>query len=82
MLIPIRAIDYYRTLISKGNIIGPQSNSLARIVELNPIYVNFNVAEGNLISIRLRALNKTGNNRIKGRKFRKLQYAQKIVDVF
>lgn len=41
-----------RTLISKGNVVSPQTKSLARIVELNPMYVIFNVAEAYLVEIQ------------------------------
>ncbi len=39
-------------LVSKGNVIGPQTKGLARIVELDPIYVTFNVAEADLVEVK------------------------------
>ncbi len=39
-------------LVSKGNVIGSQTKSLARIVELDPIYVTFNVAEADLVEVK------------------------------
>jgi len=47
-----------RTIVSVGNIIGPQTEKLARIVELDPIYVNFAVAERDLIRVKQRQLKK------------------------
>lgn len=47
-----------RTLISKGNVIGPKTTSLARIVELDPIYVTFNVAEADIVEIKRQAIEK------------------------
>jgi membrane fusion protein (multidrug efflux system) len=41
-----------RTVISVGNVIGPQTEMLARIVELDPIYVTFNIAEADLIKVK------------------------------
>jgi len=47
-----------RKIVSAGNIIGPQTEKLARIVELDPIYVNFTVAERDLIRVKQRRLKK------------------------
>lgn len=45
-----------RAIVSVGNIIGPQTEKLARIVELDPIYVNFSVAERDLMRVKQRRL--------------------------
>ncbi len=47
-----------RALISIGNLVGPQSGELARLVELDPIYVNFNVSERDMLDVRRRLLEK------------------------
>ena len=41
-----------RSLVSEGNLIDPNSGTLARLVELDPIYVNFAISERDLISIK------------------------------
>ncbi len=41
-----------RAVISIGNLVEPQSGELARLVELDPIYVNFSVSEASLIRAR------------------------------
>jgi len=51
-----------RAIVSVGNIIGPQTEKLARIVELDPIYVNFTVAEKDLIRVKQRRLKKHEGN--------------------
>jgi len=43
-----------RALVSIGNLVGPQSGELARLVELDPIYVNFSVSERDLLTVRQR----------------------------
>jgi len=54
-----------RALISVGNLVGPQSGELARLVELDPIYVNFNVSERDILDIKQRRL-KQGGQRVPG----------------
>lgn len=41
-----------QALVSVGNLVEPQTKSLARIVELDPMYVNFSISEGDLISFK------------------------------
>ncbi|VAX09010.1 RND efflux system, membrane fusion protein [hydrothermal vent metagenome] len=43
-----------RAIISVGNLVGPLSGELARIVELDPIYVNFSVDEKTIIALKNR----------------------------
>ncbi len=43
-----------RALISVGNLVGPQSGVLARLVELDPIYVNFSISERDLLDVKQR----------------------------
>jgi len=43
-----------RALLSVGNLVGPLSGELARIVELDPIYVNFSVDEKTIIALKNR----------------------------
>jgi len=45
-----------RALISVGNLVGPQSGELARLMELDPIYVNFNVSERDILDIKQQRL--------------------------
>jgi membrane fusion protein (multidrug efflux system) len=45
-----------RTNASVGDLVTPQSGELARLVELNPIYVNFSVSEGDVIAAKRRLL--------------------------
>src|SRR5690606_5102773 len=39
-------------LFTRGNLVGPNSGPLARLVQLDPIRVVFTVAEGELITLR------------------------------
>lgn len=48
-----------RSIISVGNLVGPLSGELARIVELDPIYVNFSVDEKTIIALKNRNRNKS-----------------------
>lgn len=41
-----------RSLVSAGNLVDTSSGALARLVELDPIYVSFGVSERNLISLK------------------------------
>ena len=43
-----------RANASVGDLVTPQSGELARLVELDPIYVNFSVSEGDVIAARRR----------------------------
>jgi len=43
-----------RALVSIGNLVGPQSGELARLVELDPIYVNFSISERDLLTVKQR----------------------------
>ena len=43
-----------RALVSIGNLVGPQSGEMARLVELDPIYVNFSVSERDLLTVKQR----------------------------
>lgn len=43
-----------QALISVGNLVGPLSGELARIVELDPIYVSFSVDEKTIIAVKKR----------------------------
>src|SRR5690606_36600590 len=43
-----------RSLFSRGNVVGPGSGPLARLVQLDPIRVVFTVAEGELVTLRQR----------------------------
>jgi len=43
-----------RAAASVGDLVSPQSGELARLVELDPIYANFNVAEGDVIAAKRR----------------------------
>jgi len=43
-----------RSLFSRGNVVGPGSGPLARLVQLDPIRVVFTVAEGELVTMRQR----------------------------
>ncbi len=45
-----------RSIISVGNLIDPGGEPLARIVELNPMYVSINVAERSLVTIKNKQL--------------------------
>ncbi|MCP3666823.1 MAG: efflux RND transporter periplasmic adaptor subunit [Gammaproteobacteria bacterium] len=45
-----------RAVVSVGNLVSPQSGELARLIELDPIYVNFSISEKNLINVRKRKL--------------------------
>ncbi len=45
-----------RALVSIGNLVGPGSGELARLVELDPIYVNFSISERDLLSFKERKL--------------------------
>lgn len=54
-----------RALVSVGNLVSPQSGELARLVELDPIYVNFNVSERDILDIKQRRLKK-GGERVPG----------------
>jgi len=45
-----------RSLVSIGNLVGPQSGELARLVELDPIYVNFSVSERDLLDFKQRQM--------------------------
>ena len=67
-----------RALVSIGNLVGPQSGELARLVEMDPIYVNFNVSERDLLDVRQRLLKegkKLGDNTIEV----KLRLANKTI---
>lgn len=44
-----------RALYTQGNLVGPDSGPLARIVQLDPIRVVFSVAEGLIVTVRQRA---------------------------
>lgn len=44
-----------RALVTRGNVVGPESGPLARIVQLDPIWVVFSVAEGMIVSLRQQA---------------------------
>src|SRR3546814_5711475 len=41
-----------RALYTRGNLVGPQSEPLARIIQLDPIRVVFSVSEGRLVTLR------------------------------
>ena len=41
-----------RALFTRGNVVGPGSGSLARVVQLDPIRVVFSLAEGEVVSLR------------------------------
>lgn len=41
-----------RALYTRGNLVGPQSDPLARIIQLDPIRVVFSVSEGRLVTLR------------------------------
>lgn len=41
-----------RAFFSIGDLVNPQSGELARLVELDPIYVNFSVSEGDVIAAK------------------------------
>lgn len=41
-----------RALASVGNLVNAQSGELARLVELDPIYVNFSVSEGDVVGVK------------------------------
>lgn len=43
-----------RSLVSEGNLIDPNTGTLARLVELDPMYVNFAISERDLVSIKER----------------------------
>ncbi|MCP3867276.1 MAG: efflux RND transporter periplasmic adaptor subunit [Gammaproteobacteria bacterium] len=43
-----------RALVSIGNLVGPQSGELARLVELDPMYVNFSISERDLLNVKQR----------------------------
>src|SRR5690625_2723609 len=45
-----------RPLITRGNLVGPDSGPLARIVQLDPIWVAFSVSEDVFVSLRQQAL--------------------------
>jgi len=49
-----------RALVSVGNLVGPNSGELARLVELDPIYVNFAVSERDLLTMKERRLKEQG----------------------
>lgn len=44
-----------RALVTRGNVVGPESGPLARIVQLHPIRVVFSVAEGMVVTLRQEA---------------------------
>ena len=44
-----------RALVTRGNVVGPESGPLARIVQLDPIRVVFSVTEGMIVSLRQQA---------------------------
>lgn len=44
-----------RALYTRGNLVGPDSGTLARIVQLDPIRVVFSIAEGLLVTLRQQA---------------------------
>ncbi|MCB1856765.1 MAG: efflux RND transporter periplasmic adaptor subunit [Gammaproteobacteria bacterium] len=52
-----------RALVSTGNLVGPQSGELARLVELDPIYVNFSVSESDLLDVKQKRKNLTVEER-------------------
>ena len=41
--------------VSVGDLVNPQGGELARLVELNPIYANFNISERDIIAVKNRA---------------------------
>lgn len=41
-----------RAALTQGNLVGPESNALARIVQLDPVRVVFSVTEGQVVSLR------------------------------
>lgn len=45
-----------RPLITRGNLVGPESGPLARIVQLDPIWVAFSVSEDVFVSLRQQAI--------------------------
>ena len=45
-----------RKLVTKGNMISPQGDILARVVEMDPMYVTFNIAESDLITLKKNAM--------------------------
>lgn len=49
-----------RALFTKGNLVGPESGALTRLVQLNPIRVVFSVAEGRIVTLRQREANGGG----------------------
>lgn len=44
-----------RALYTRGNLVGPDSGVLARIVQIDPIRIVFSVAEGRIVTLRQRA---------------------------
>jgi membrane fusion protein (multidrug efflux system) len=53
-----------RAFYSIGSLVTPSSDALARLVELDPIYVNFSVSEGDVIEAKRRMM-AAGNGEIK-----------------
>ncbi len=49
-----------RALVSVGNLVGPGSGELARLVELDPIYVNFSISERDLLTFKERKIKEQG----------------------
>jgi len=45
-----------RVVTSVGNLVGPQSGELARIVELDPLYVTFSISERDMVNFRERQI--------------------------
>ena len=43
-----------RAFFSIGDLVGPQTGELARLVELDPMYVNFSVSEGDVVEAKRR----------------------------
>lgn len=41
-----------KTVFTKGNLVGPESGPLAKIVQLNPIRVVYSISENNLFSVK------------------------------
>ncbi len=41
-----------RPLVTRGNLVGPESSALARIVQLDPVWVVFSLSEGDVVTWR------------------------------
>ncbi|MFK5893021.1 MAG: efflux RND transporter periplasmic adaptor subunit [Pseudomonadota bacterium] len=69
-----------QALISVGNIVEPQTKSLARVVELAPIYVHFNVSERDIIEFKRRQNKKNNSAEIHSVEDLKLEVALTLPD--